>query len=126
MQGRSAAVTFALWWLITSLSVWAAAVLVPGIAIGEVPSIAVVGLVFGLVNRFVKPVLALLAAPLILLTLGLFLFVINALLLLFVEWIAGRIDAVDFTVNGFWAALFGSIVISIVSWLLSALTGLRR
>jgi putative membrane protein len=75
-----------------------------------------VALILGLVTAFVSPVLKVLSIPFILLTLGLFLLVINALMLLFTEWLAGLFD-LDFYVDGFWNAVGGSIVITIVTWL---------
>jgi putative membrane protein len=79
----------------------------------------VVGAIFGIVNAIVKPIFQLVTLPLVLLTLGLFLLVINALLLLFTSWLAGLIG-VGWNVDGFWPALFGSIIVSIVSFLLNA------
>ena len=79
----------------------------------------VVGAVFGIVNAIVKPIFQLVTIPLVLLTLGLFLLVINALLLMLTSWIAGLIG-VGWQVDGFWSALFGSIIISIVSFILNA------
>jgi putative membrane protein len=67
------------------------------------------------VNAFIRPVLLILSAPLILLSLGFFIFILNGLMLLFV----GQIVAC-FKVPGFWSAIFGALIISIVSWLLSA------
>ena len=77
----------------------------------------IVALIFGLVNTFLKPVLRLLTLPITMVTLGLFLLVLNALLLLLVGWLE---------VEGFLPALFGSIVISIVGWLLSMVVGAGR
>jgi len=86
--------------------------------------IAVVGLVFCIVNTFVAPVVKILSLPFIVLTLGLFLLVINALLLLFTEWIAGRLpmNTVPFHVDGFGWALVGAIVVSIVNAILGSVT----
>jgi len=84
-----------------------------------------VALIFGLVNTFVKPILRLLTLPITMVTLGLFLLVLNALLLLLVGWIAGEL-ALGFTVDGFFPAILGSIIISIVSFALSFLVGTTR
>jgi putative membrane protein len=78
-------------------------------------TLLLVALVFGLVNEFVRPVVAFLSIPLYLLTLGLFFFVVNALMLLLTSWLADQLD-VGFHVNGFWTAVFGGIVISLITW----------
>jgi putative membrane protein len=84
-----------------------------------------VALIFGLVNTFLKPVLRLLTLPITMITLGLFLLVLNALLLLLVGWISNELS-LGLTVDGFVPALFGSIVISIVGFLLSMVVGAGR
>ncbi len=80
-------------------------------------ALAVVALVFSLINTFVAPIVKTLSLPFIILTLGLFLLVINALLLLLTDWIAGKLD-VSFYVENFGWALLGAIVISIVNAIL--------
>ena len=72
-------------------------------------------LILGVVSSFVKPIVTFFSIPFIILTLGLFLLVINALMLMFTAWIAGLFD-IGFQVDGFWAAVLGSIVITIVNW----------
>jgi putative membrane protein len=84
-----------------------------------------VALIFGLVNTFLKPILRLLTLPITMVTLGLFLLVLNALLLLLVGWISNQLS-LGLTVEGFLPALLGSIVISIVGWLLSMVIGAGR
>jgi putative membrane protein len=84
-----------------------------------------VALILGVVTAFVSPVLKLLSFPFIILTLGLFLLVINALMLLFTEWLAGLFD-IDFYVNGFWTAVGGAIVITIVTWIVGLVLGDAR
>ena len=79
-------------------------------------SLALVALIFGLVNETVRPVVAFLSFPLYLLTLGLMFFVVNAAMLLLTGWLARQVD-LGFEVRGFWTAVFGSIVVSLVSWL---------
>ena len=88
-------------------------------------SFAIVALIFGLVNTFVKPVLRILTLPITMVTLGLFLLVLNALLLLLVGWISNELG-LGLTVDGFLPALLGSIVISIVGLLLSLVVGVGR
>jgi len=84
-----------------------------------------VALIFGLVNTFLKPVLRLLTLPITMVTLGLFLLVLNALLLLLVGRISSQLS-LGLEVDGFVPALLGSIVISIVGWLLSMVIGAGR
>jgi putative membrane protein len=75
----------------------------------------VVALILGLVSNFVKPVVTFFSIPFIIFTLGLFLLVINALMLMLTAWIAGGLG-IGFHVQGFWSALWGSIVITVVNW----------
>ena len=78
-----------------------------------------VSLILGVVSSFVKPVVTFFSIPFIILTLGLFLLVINALMLMFTAWIAGLVG-IGFHVTGFWAAVLGSIVITLVNWAIDA------
>ncbi|MFB0625766.1 phage holin family protein [Streptomyces sp. AB3(2024)] len=78
-------------------------------------SLILVALVFGLVNLIVKPVVKLLSFPLFVLTLGLFTLVVNALMLLLTSWLADLLD-LSFHVDGFWTAVVGGLIISVVSW----------
>ena len=110
-------------WLISTLSIFAAVYLIPGISFtGPGWQLGIVALVFGLVNMALRPLLTLLTCPLIILTLGLFGLVINALLLLLTAQIAASLG-VQFTVAGFWPAVLGGLVISIVSIILNILAG---
>ncbi|WP_328544525.1 phage holin family protein [Streptomyces europaeiscabiei] len=84
----------------------------------EVGTLLLVALVFGLVNAVVKPLVQLLTLPLFILTLGLFTLIVNALMLLLTSWLADVLD-LSFHVEGFWAAVLGGLIISIVSWALS-------
>lgn len=81
-----------------------------------------VALIMGVVNSFVSPILKFLSIPFIIVTLGLFLLLINALMLLFTEWLAGLFD-IDFYVNGFWNAVGGALVITIVTWVVGLIFG---
>lgn len=90
----------------------------PGTA-QKVLALLVVALIFGIVNAIVKPIFALVTVPLLLLTLGLFLLVINACMLLLTSWLAGKVG-LGWHVDGFWVAVGGAIVVSIVSFLLNA------
>jgi putative membrane protein len=85
----------------------------------KVFALLVVALIFGILNAVVKPIFALVTAPLLLLTLGLFLLVINACMLLLTSWVAGKVD-LGWHVSGFWVAVFGAIIVSIVSFVLNA------
>jgi len=103
-------------WLVNALALMAVAYLLPGIAVSSFMVALIASLVLGLVNSVVRPVLILLTLPATLLTLGLFIFVINGLLFWFVgTFISG------FVVSGFWWGVSGAIAYSVVSWALSAL-----
>lgn len=82
----------------------------------------VVALISAVITTFVKPILTILSIPFILVTLGLFLIVLNALLLLLTEWLADGLD-IGFHIDGFWPAFWGSIIISITTWFLDAFVG---
>jgi putative membrane protein len=83
----------------------------------KVWTLILVALVFGLVNFLVKPVVKVLTFPLFILTLGLFTLIVNALMLLLTSWLADKLD-LSFHVEGFWTAVLGGLIISIVSWAL--------
>ncbi len=85
----------------------------------KVLSLVVVAFIFGIVNAIVKPIFALFTAPLLLLTLGLFLLVINAFMLMLTSWLSGLVG-LSWHVEGFWTALGGALVVSIVSFILNA------
>jgi putative membrane protein len=103
-------------WLINTLALIAVAYLVPSISVSSFTSALVAALILGLVNAVIRPILVLLTLPVTILTLGLFILVINGLLF----WLVGSFVP-GFVVHGFWAGFIGSILFSIVSWLLSAL-----
>ena len=110
-------------WLINFLALFAAAWLVKGITVdggGGWTVFAIMAIILGLVNAILRPLLKLLTCPLIILTLGLFTLVING----FTLWLSSRIAVnwfqVGFYVDGFWAAFWGGLVVSIVSLILSA------
>jgi putative membrane protein len=120
-------------WLVTNAVALAAAILIfDGIGFtgssgwdqvaDNVWALLFVALILGIVNSFVSPIIKFLSIPFIIITLGLFLLVINALMLLFTEWLAGLFD-IDFYVNGFWNAVGGAIVITIVTWIVGILFG---
>lgn len=84
----------------------------------QIVTLLIVALIFGVLNAIIKPIFALVTIPLLLLTLGLFLIVINACMLLLTSWLAGLFD-LGWSVDGFWTALLGGIIISIVSFVLN-------
>ncbi len=104
--------------LVNAAALWVAARLVPGIEAGGVGSILAIALVFGFLNALIKPFLKLVSCPVILLTLGLFTLVVNALMLMLTAWFGGKLG-IEFRVDGFWAAFLGALVVSIVSTVLS-------
>ena len=112
-------VTFVVRWLITAVAVWIAAELLGGIYLEGWRSTLLVALILGLLNAYVKPLLVLAGLPALVMTLGLFLIIINTALLGLTAWIAGKFDSIRFDIDGFWDAFFGAIIISIVSWLLT-------
>ncbi len=110
---------FLLRWAINAAGVYAAIWIVPGIDfLGEWTGILWIALIFGLLNALVRPLLTLLTCPLIILTLGLFTIIVNTLMLMLTSAVAQSFG-IAFTVDGFWSALLGSLVISLVSVVLS-------
>ncbi|HSQ82966.1 MAG TPA: phage holin family protein [Casimicrobiaceae bacterium] len=103
-------------WILNALALLALPLLFTSIHVDRFTTALVAALVLGLVNTLIRPILVLLTLPVTVLTLGLFIFVINGLLFWFVgSFIRG------FTVDGFWAGVFGAIVYSVISWALSSL-----
>jgi len=116
MQPGSGRVRLLLAWIINALSLLVLPYLFDSIRVDGAFAALIAAAVLGLVNAFIRPLLVLLTLPITVLTLGLFVLVINALLFWFVgSFIKG------FTVTGFWPALFGAIAYGIISWLCSAL-----
>jgi putative membrane protein len=106
---------FVLRWAVTTIAVMVASSFIRGIRYDTIASLIGGSLLLGILNAFVRPFLLILSAPFILITLGLFIFVLNGLLLLLVPNLV-----VGFHVDSFWTAFWGAIVISFVSWVLSA------
>ncbi len=104
--------------LITAIALWLAALVVPGMHLAGFGTVLGAALVLGIVNAFVRPIVILLTLPLTILTLGLFLLVVNAMML-------GLVSAMfsGFSISGFWSAIFGAIFVSFFSWLGSAFIG---
>jgi putative membrane protein len=114
-------------WLLNAAALWVAAWLLPGLDFtGTLVQLFLVAAVFGIVNSLVRPILTVLTCPLIVITLGLFTLVINALMLLLTGALSER-WGLGFSVGGFWPAFFGGLVVGIVSMVLSlALPGKRE
>ncbi|MEV0533058.1 phage holin family protein [Kitasatospora sp. NPDC050463] len=114
--------------LINAAAIWVAAWIVSGITLTgddwqhKTLTVIAVALIFGVVNWLIKPVVKLFSLPLFILTLGLITFVINALMLWLTSWASDKLD-LNFNVHDFWAALFGALIISLVSWGLNLALG---
>ena len=107
--------------VVTAIAVAAAVYVVPGIDVGDNATKAVIltAIILGVINAFIRPVLKLLSFPLILITLGLFVLVVNAVCFYLAAWISRSIFDVRFSFDSVWAVLFGAIIISIVSTVIS-------
>jgi len=112
-------------WVISALALFAAAWLVPGIQVdgGGWVVYAAMAVILGLVNAIIRPILKLLTCPLILLTLGLFVLVINGFTLWLASLIAVNWFHVGFYIDNFWSAFLGALIVSVVSVILSAVVG---
>ena len=104
--------------LIIALGIWVADKLVAGVDVGSGVALVFAAIALGLINALIRPLVILLTLPFTLLTLGLFLLVVNAAMLQLADWFVS-----GFSVDGFFSALFGSIVISLVSWAASSFIG---
>lgn len=105
--------------VVTAVALWVAIELIPGLQYEGGPfGLLVVALVFGIINALVRPVLLLLTCPLVVLTLGLFLFVLNGLLLWLTAAFSGALG-ISFHIAGLWPAILGGLVVGIVSMLLN-------
>lgn len=113
---------FLLRWLITTVAVLVAAKLVSGIHYKTLTDLFVASLVIGILNAFLRPVLMLFSRPFLIFTFGLFTFVVNGIVL----YIAGKLLAPHFVLDGFGPAFWAAIVISIVTMILNGLTGVNR
>ncbi len=120
--------------LLNAVGLWLTALIVPGIHLGDtgeptgsrLVTILLVAVVFGLVNSLMKPIVTFFSVPFIVLTLGLFLIVVNAAMLGITAWLSGALG-LAFSIDHFWwDAVLGAIVLSIISMLLDGLTPARR
>jgi putative membrane protein len=106
-------------WVLNAAALWVAAALIPGLEFTGGPGrLLLVAAVFGVVNSTIRPLLTVLTCPLIVVTLGLFTLVINALMLLLTGWLSESWN-LGFSVSGFWSAFFGGLVVGLVSVVLS-------
>ena len=101
-------------WLIETISIG------PGTTSERAFTLLAVAVIFGLVNAIIRPIVRLISIPLFILTLGLFTFVVNALMLMLTAWIGDQLD-LAFEVDGFWSALLGALVISVVTFVLNVI-----
>ena len=107
--------TFVLHWIVVAIGLAAAAYLVPGVTVADTTALVIGALVLGFVNAIIRPVMTLLTLPITVLTLGLFYLVVNAAAFgLAAALVPG------FGVASFWAAVFGALVVSLVSWVIGA------
>ena len=104
--------------IVNAIALIAVAYIVPGVHVSGYVGAIVAALILGIVNAVLRPILFFISLPLEILTLGLFTLVINALLF----WLVGVLN-IGLTVNGFWPAFWGALVMTIVSWILSMLPG---
>lgn len=109
---------FLIRWLIVALGLWVAEQILPGIEIADVPSLLLAALLLGFVNAIVRPVVVLLTLPLTLVTLGIFLLVINGAMLELVAWLLPKVH-----VASFGDAFLGALIVSITGWAASSLVG---
>ncbi|GIG70182.1 phage holin family protein [Phytomonospora endophytica] len=111
--------------LLTAGALWLSTVIVPDIdvsgsgAFANFMTLLVVALIFGLVNALIKPIVQIFGCAFYILTLGLFALVVNALMFWLTGWLADKIN-LPFHVGGFWAAFWGAIIVTVVSWIVGA------
>ena len=108
-------------WIINAAALFVLKYVFPWVTVDSFTAALIAALVLGLINTLIRPVLVILTLPVTLLTLGLFIFVINGLLF---WWVGSFVDG--FHVSGFWSGVFGAIVYSLISWILSAIVMPRK
>jgi putative membrane protein len=110
--------------IISAIALWITALVVPGLDVGgsnagqTALTVIVVAVIFGVVNAVLKPIIKVVGCVFYILTLGLIALVVNALLFLLTDWIGHQFD-LPFSIDGFWPAFWGAIVMAVVSWVLS-------
>ena len=106
--------------VVVGIGLWLGSKIFNGVAFNSTGTLIAAALLLGIVNAFVRPIIVVLTLPITLLTLGLFLLVINALMIMLVAWLLP-----GFLVAGFWSAVFAAIVVSLTSWVMSGWIGPR-
>lgn len=114
-------VRFLLFWGVNTLSLWVADDLFQGISFATPQSLFIAGLMLGIVNVLLKPVLVILTLPLSIITFGLFVLIINALMLLLVAWLVP-----GFVVTGFWSGFVAAVFVSVFSFVVNSLIGYNK
>jgi len=111
---------------VNAVALWITTLVVPGIDLSggsagrDALTLLAVALIFGIVNAVLKPIIKVVGCVLYVLTLGLFALVVNAVLFLLTDWLADQLD-LPFSIDGFWPAFWGAIVMAVVGWLISVL-----
>jgi putative membrane protein len=106
--------------LVNAIALWAAVFIVPGLTYdGSGVSLLIIALIFGVVNALVRPIIVLLTCPLVILTLGLFILIINTIMFSLTIWLSS-VFGLGLDSTGFWSTFFGALVISVVSGVMSA------
>lgn len=115
-------------WVINAIALWAAIQIVPGLEhqAESGVSLLIIALIFGLVNALIRPIVILFTCPLVLLTMGLFILVINTIMLSLTIWLSSDVFNLGLTSTGFWTTFFGAVVISVVSGVINLLVKDKR
>jgi putative membrane protein len=121
MRHAKPVVRFILFWAVNTLVLWVAAQIFSSVRFDSVQALVVAGLVFGLINATLKPIMVIVTLPITVLTLGLFLLIINALVLMLTAWLVP-----GFHLGGFWHAVLVSIFISVFSFIVTLMLGLKK
>jgi putative membrane protein len=120
MQRHASLQAFLVFWAVNTLSLWVVGNLITGISFRDGTALILAGLVLGILNTFVRPVLVFLTFPITFVTLGLFLLVLNGAVLMFVSWLVP-----GFEIRGFGIGLIAALLVSVTSWLINVLIGAR-
>lgn len=125
-QPGNVAVRFLLRWLILAFAVWVAASVVDGIRLDGWESALIVAGILGLLNTVLRPIAFFVSLPITCLTLGVFVLILNTGMLALTALVAGEIDGVRFSIDGFWSAFFGALIVTVVSWVLGWVVPVSR
>jgi putative membrane protein len=121
MQPANSLVRFLLFWGVNTLVLWVASEVFSSIGFDSLSALVVSGLLFGLINATLRPLMIVITLPITLLTLGLFLLVINTLMLMLTAWLVP-----GFHLAGFWNAVLVSIFVSVLSFIVSVILGVHK